>query len=137
VSLRPAGPEDAPFLLEVYGSVRSGELAATDWTDSQKAQFVDVIVLDGQPVGRLYVARWSDEVRIVDIALLPAYCNRGLGTTLLRAPGGGRRQPEAASYPCRAFQSCAEALRAARVLSGRRSRSLSVHGMAGDVGVHG
>ena len=29
--------------------------------------------------------RWSDEIRIVDIALLPAYCNRGLGTTLVRA----------------------------------------------------
>ena len=105
VSLRPAGPEDTPFLLQLYGSVRSGELAATDWTDSQKAQFVamqfaaqsqyyrehypdtsfDVIVLDGQPVGRLYVAGWSDEIRIVDIALLPAYCNRGLGTTLVRA----------------------------------------------------
>ena len=105
VSLRPARPEDTPFLLQVYGSVRGGELAATDWTDSQKAQFVemqfaaqsqyyrehypdtsfDVIVLDGQPVGRLYVARWSDEIRIVDIALLPAYCNRGLGTTLVRA----------------------------------------------------
>jgi GNAT superfamily N-acetyltransferase len=105
VSLRPAGPEDTPFLLQVYGSVRSGELAATDWTDSQKAAFVemqfaaqsqyyrehypdtsfDVIVLDGQPVGRLYVARWADEIRIVDIALLPVYCNRGLGTTLVRA----------------------------------------------------
>jgi GNAT superfamily N-acetyltransferase len=105
VSLRPAGPEDTPFLLQVYGSVRAGELAATDWADSQKAQFVemqfaaqaqyyrehypntsfDVIVLDEQPVGRLYVARWSDEIRIVDIALLPAYCNRGLGTTLVRA----------------------------------------------------
>ena len=45
----------------------------------------DVIVLDGQPVGRLYVARWPDEIRIVDIALLPACCNRGLGTTLVRA----------------------------------------------------
>ena len=32
----------------------------------------DVIVLDDQPVGRLSVARWSDEIRIVDIALLPA-----------------------------------------------------------------
>jgi ribosomal protein S18 acetylase RimI-like enzyme len=48
----------------------------------------DLILLDGQPVGRLYVARWSDEIRIVDIALLPAYCNRGLGTTLVRALQG-------------------------------------------------
>jgi len=40
--------------------------------------------LDGQRVGRLYVSRWSDEIRIVDIALLPDSCNRGIGTTLLR-----------------------------------------------------
>ena len=39
----------------------------------------------GRPAaGRLYVARWSDEIRIVDIALLPDYGNRGIGTTLLR-----------------------------------------------------
>jgi GNAT superfamily N-acetyltransferase len=75
------------------------------WSDAEKTAFVemqfraqdqyyhehypntsfDVIVLDGQPVGRLYVARWADEIRIVDIALLPAHCNRGLGTTLVRA----------------------------------------------------
>ena len=36
------------------------------------------------PVGRLYVARWQDEIRIVDIALLPPYRNTGLGTTILR-----------------------------------------------------
>ena len=35
-------------------------------------------------VGRLYVARWTGEIRIVDIALLPEFCNRGIGTTLLR-----------------------------------------------------
>jgi ribosomal protein S18 acetylase RimI-like enzyme len=45
----------------------------------------DVILLGAEAVGRLYVARWTDEIRIVDIALLPACCNRGLGTTLVRA----------------------------------------------------
>jgi ribosomal protein S18 acetylase RimI-like enzyme len=44
----------------------------------------DVIVLDGRPVGRLYVARWTGEIRIVDIALLPEFCNRGIGTRVLR-----------------------------------------------------
>ena len=44
----------------------------------------DVILVDGQPAGRRYVAREADEIRIVDIALLPDYCNRGIGTTLLR-----------------------------------------------------
>jgi predicted GNAT family acetyltransferase len=43
-----------------------------------------VIVVDGQPVGRLYVARWAEEIRVVDIAVLPEYRNRGIGSALLR-----------------------------------------------------
>jgi hypothetical protein len=38
-----------------------------------------VILRDGVPAGRLYVARWPTEIRIVDIALLPQYRNRGSG----------------------------------------------------------
>ena len=41
----------------------------------------DVILVDAQPAARLYVDRQDDEIRIVDIALLPEYCNRGFGTT--------------------------------------------------------
>jgi ribosomal protein S18 acetylase RimI-like enzyme len=44
----------------------------------------DVILVGGEPAGRLYVARWADELRIVDITLLPAYRGRGAGTALLR-----------------------------------------------------
>jgi ribosomal protein S18 acetylase RimI-like enzyme len=43
-----------------------------------------VILVDQQPAGRLYVARWPEEIRIVDIALLPQYRNAGVGTTLLQ-----------------------------------------------------
>jgi ribosomal protein S18 acetylase RimI-like enzyme len=43
-----------------------------------------VVLLDGEPVGRLYVDRREDEIRIVDIALLPEHRRQGLGTTLLR-----------------------------------------------------
>ena len=53
----------------------------------------DVILVDGQPAGRLYVAREADEIRIVDIALLPEFCNRGIGTTLLRGCKQRRRPP--------------------------------------------
>jgi ribosomal protein S18 acetylase RimI-like enzyme len=105
--LRRATGDDEPFLARVYAGTRAAELAAVSWTEEAKAAFLqmqfaaqaqyyrehypstsfDVIVLDqpvGQPVGRLYVARWTDEIRIVDIALLPEFCNRGIGTTLLR-----------------------------------------------------
>jgi ribosomal protein S18 acetylase RimI-like enzyme len=116
VVLRPAGAADRAFLLQVYGSTRADELALLPWTDEQKAGFIaqqfaaqdahyrkhydgaafDVIEVDGEPAGRLYVYRGSHEIRIVDIALVPAFRGRGLGTRLLRdliveADDGGRK----------------------------------------------
>ena len=58
----------------------------------------DVILLGAEAVGRLYVSRWRDELRIVDIALLPEFCNRGIGTTLLR---GLQSEAAAAGKPLR------------------------------------
>ena len=118
ITLRPIVPDDRSFLLAVYASTRQLELAAVEWDGAQKAAFVemqfdaqhayyqehyagagfDVILVDGQPAGRLYVAREADEIRIVDIALLPDFCNRGVGTTLLR---GLQSEAAAAGKPLR------------------------------------
>jgi GNAT superfamily N-acetyltransferase len=104
ISLRPVEQADEPFLRDVYASTRADELALVDWSDEQKAAFVqqqyeaqsrhyrehypdatrDVIVVDGEPAGRLYVDRWPSEIRVVDIALLPRYRGRGVGSALLR-----------------------------------------------------
>ena len=104
VSLRPVTPEDDAFLAAVYASSRAEELAITGWTEEQKAEFCRrqfeaqseyyaanysgaafrVIERDGQPIGRLYVARWEKEIRIVDITLLPEARGTGIGTKLLR-----------------------------------------------------
>jgi ribosomal protein S18 acetylase RimI-like enzyme len=104
IALRPIVPDDRAFLLAVYSSIRQAELAAVGWNSAQKAAFVamqfgaqhtyyqehygsasfDVVLVDGQPAGRLYVSREGDEIRIVDIALLPEFCNRGIGSSLLR-----------------------------------------------------
>lgn len=95
---------DAEFLYAVYASTRAEELAVVPWTDAQKEAFLrmqfdaqdrywreqtpaaafDVIVVDGEPGGRLYVNRLSDDIRIVDIALLPDHRGRGVGTLLIR-----------------------------------------------------
>jgi GNAT superfamily N-acetyltransferase len=42
-----------------------------------------VVLVGGERAGRLYVDRRDDEIRIVDIALLPEYRGRGVGTRLL------------------------------------------------------
>ena len=103
ITLRPITPDDEEFLCQVYASTREEELALTDWDPAQKAAFVqmqfaaqhryyqenyrqttfDVILVGGQPAGRLYVARWAKQIRIVDIALLPEYRNAKIGSTLL------------------------------------------------------
>jgi ribosomal protein S18 acetylase RimI-like enzyme len=43
-----------------------------------------VVLVDGEPAGRLYVRRGDREIRIVDIALLPERRGNGIGTSLLR-----------------------------------------------------
>jgi len=104
ITLRPITPEDVPFLAAVYASTRWDELAPTGWSDEEKAIFCrrqfdaqsahyqehypgaafQVIEQDGRGIGRLYVARWEKEIRIVDISLLPEFRGTGLGTKMLR-----------------------------------------------------
>jgi ribosomal protein S18 acetylase RimI-like enzyme len=103
ITLRPVEPADTAFLRDVYGSTRADELALTGWNAAEKDAFVQmqfdaqdhhyratysnasfqVILREGRPIGRLYVARGDDEIRIVDIAILPAYRGGGVGTALI------------------------------------------------------
>src|SRR5690242_17148899 len=104
VTLRPVRPDDHEFLVEVYGSTRAAELALVPWTIEQQQLFVraqfaaqqdhyagkypaanhDIIMSADRAVGRLYVARLDHEIRIVDITVLPAEQNAGIGTYLIR-----------------------------------------------------
>jgi GNAT superfamily N-acetyltransferase len=105
ITLRPVEAEDAAFLRAVYASTREPEMALVDWTPEQQRAFLEmqfvaqdryyhehlpdvayqIVLWEGQPAGRLYVGRWRDEIRLVDIALLPAYRNRGIGSALFGA----------------------------------------------------
>lgn len=102
-ALRPARPEDRELLFTVYARTRDEELAVVPWTSAQKEAFLRqqfeaqdahyrqhyegaaflVIEVSGEAAGRLYVARWPREIRVMDIALLPAHRRRGLGTAIL------------------------------------------------------
>lgn len=104
ITLRPAGPDDHAFLMEVYGSTRADELALTPWNDEQRAAFIlhqftaqqdhyaknypgathDIILADGRQAGRIYVARLEREIRIIDLTLLPHERNTGIGSYLIR-----------------------------------------------------
>ena len=43
-----------------------------------------VILRNGEPVGRLYILRRDEGIRIMDITLLPEQRNRGVGTFLIQ-----------------------------------------------------
>jgi len=53
------------------------------WRENYSDARFEVIVVDGEPAGRLYVHRGNSEMRIVDIALLPEHRGGGIGTRLL------------------------------------------------------
>jgi ribosomal protein S18 acetylase RimI-like enzyme len=53
------------------------------WREHYADASFDVILVEGEPAGRLYVHRGRSEIRIVDIALLPEQRGNGVGTRLL------------------------------------------------------
>ena len=103
IALRHCAEADAAFLRHLYGTTRDDEMRMVSWTDEEKRWFLDmqftaqrthyeehypdceflVIELDRRPVGRLYVDRGEEDIRITDIALLPEFRCRGIGRRLL------------------------------------------------------
>lgn len=108
VNLRAIYEEDLPRLFEIYASTRAEELALVpDWPEEQKMAFLSqqfvaqhqyyqefykgaelqMIEQGGEGIGRLYV-HWlysPDEVRIMDVALLPQFRGQGIGGQLIRS----------------------------------------------------
>ncbi len=102
LSLRPATSADGPFLLNLFATTRADELSLMNW--DQKQTFIAmqfeaqsqhhvmnyphaenrIILWNDEPVGRLLLDRGELELTLVDIALLPAHRNTGIGTGLIQ-----------------------------------------------------
>ena len=96
---------DEAFLLRVYASTREWEFYLTAWTQEEKQDFLKrqfrtqdeaykrtylgavhrIIQLDGEDIGRLYVDRRDDHMRIIDFTLLPEHRGQGIGSDILRS----------------------------------------------------
>jgi ribosomal protein S18 acetylase RimI-like enzyme len=103
VSFRPELPEDEAFLEKLYASTRAGEMAVTGWDAAQQEAFLRqqfqfqtthyrkhygdasfrIILRNDAPIGRLYVHFGAQEIRLMDIALLPEHRGAGLGGSIL------------------------------------------------------
>jgi len=97
--------DDLDFLRGLYASVRAQELAPIDWSEQRKREFTDaqfglqhshyrehypgaeflVVEQAGVAIGRFYLCRFAHEIRVMDIALVEARRNAGIGTRLMRA----------------------------------------------------
>lgn len=108
VALRPAVAVDERFMRTLYGTTRAAEMALVPWAPEQKLAFLDMqfraqrlsylneyphaeyylIELSGQPAGRMIVDRSGKTMLLMDIALLPEFQRRGIGTMLIRALQG-------------------------------------------------
>jgi len=104
-TLRPATPEDEPFLRELYRVTRAGEFAALPLAPAQLRALCDtqfdaqlagyraaycqvqqfVVASSDEPAGRLIKARDATSLWLLDIALMPEFRGRGLGGHLVRA----------------------------------------------------
>jgi ribosomal protein S18 acetylase RimI-like enzyme len=102
---RPVTKSDEAFLFELFCSVRAAALGpanlpGVDREPLMRMQYAgqrrtyasqfpgaehSILLLEWQPVGACYVSRTEEEIRLVDVALMPAYRGGGRGTAVLRA----------------------------------------------------
>src|SRR5712691_5416345 len=103
VTCRPAAIDDEAFLYGLITRATAQALGAAHWPEHVRdpllrtqyqareqgiaANYPDaarqIILVDGAPAGRLVVSRTNDEIRIVDIAVLPERQNTGIGTAAM------------------------------------------------------
>ena len=118
VALRAVQAEDEDFLLSVYAASRADEMALVDWDEAQKMAFLrsqfeaqyaayherfpdaeySIILYKGNPVGRFWIGRTPEQIRLLDIAILPEFQNKGVGAALLKSL---LAESEAAGRPLR------------------------------------
>lgn len=98
--LRAARRDDAVFLFELYASTREGEFALLDPETrlaivrmqyaARRAGYAaafphaeqSIVECEAEPAGQVIVASSPEEIRVVDISVLPAYRRRGLGRSV-------------------------------------------------------
>ncbi len=104
IKLRPVEKKDDSFIETVYRSTREEELKFTNWPEQQKQAFIkmqstaqlaeyktkfpgaafQVIIFNKQDAGRFYTWENDQEIRLIDITLLPPFRGKGIGAFLLQ-----------------------------------------------------
>jgi GNAT superfamily N-acetyltransferase len=111
IVLKQGGPDDDPFLKELFHEVHAPEFSSLDLAPAMLAQLLDlqyraqkhgytsqfpaaedsIILVEGEYAGRLLVSRGS-VIHLVDIALVERHRGKGIGGTLIRSLCGEARE---------------------------------------------
>lgn len=103
ISLVPVTEDDAELIEEIYYFTRNEEFAMLGWNDDQLKPFLkmqcdfqnksyrmhfpnaefSLVLLDDEKIGRMIVDRNENEIRLVDIAVLPQFRGKGIGSKLI------------------------------------------------------
>ncbi len=104
LELRPVSTADNDFLYSIYVDSRAEEMKLVPWDEAAKQNFLqmqftaqqthygayfpkashDLILVEGTPVGQIYVDRRETEIRILDIVVLLDARGRGIGSHVLQ-----------------------------------------------------
>jgi len=104
ITLRPLEEGDIEFLFRLYVSTRAEEKDLLNWPDEEWNKFMrmqftlqhtqymkghinpsfDIILENDIPAGKLYVDHRADEIRLIDIAVLPEFRRRGIAGSLMK-----------------------------------------------------
>jgi ribosomal protein S18 acetylase RimI-like enzyme len=102
--LRPEGPRDEAFLRRLILDTIAGELGASAWPEPMRSHLLDIqyaarrrahgagfsesssqiIQTDGADAGWLVTTTLPDEVRLVEIMVVPERRGQGVGTAAIR-----------------------------------------------------
>jgi ribosomal protein S18 acetylase RimI-like enzyme len=102
-TLRPVSPDDNKFLFDLYATTRADEMKTVGLGPEAMATFLrfqfdaqrrhyerrypeaehSIIEIEGAPIGRIYLHHAGEEVRLVDISILPEHRGSGIGGSVL------------------------------------------------------
>lgn len=103
VTFRALQPGDLEFIEHLYATSRAEEMSYSGWPAEQIATFLSmqfkaqhtyyqehyrgadflIIELDGQRIGRIYLFWGQTTLNLIEIALLPEFQGRGIGSALI------------------------------------------------------
>jgi len=103
IQLRTVQEKDTAFIEAVYRTTREAELNLTNWSEHQKSAFISmqsaaqlaeyktkcpgaifqVIIYNKKNAGRFFTCENEDDIRLLDITILPEFTGKGIGTDLM------------------------------------------------------